>query len=209
MSAISGRIEAVAVPLPEADIDTGTIFPSRFLRRARRGGYQDILFHDRRKDRAGRPDPGFPLNNPTYAGARILVTGANFGCGSSREAAVFALADAGFRCVIAPSFGEIFRANCLCNSLLPIPLKQAEAAVLIDQLQKRPGAHVKVDLQRQTVTAPFSDTFSFAIRTSEKMRLMSGQDDCALAAGNLDTIATFERAHLSRYPWVKARTDGA
>lgn len=196
------RIDAVAVPIAGANIDTGTIFPSRFLRRPRGKGYQDVLFRDRRFDLSGQPRSDFPLDQPAYRGARIIVADANFGCGSSRESAVFALIDAGFLCIIAPSYGEIFIANCFRNGLLAVSLPQASVEVLRDQLERNPGGHVCVDLAGEEVRSNEGNRFTFAITNAQKKRLMLGQDDCALALQASEEIRQFEYDYLVRHPWV-------
>jgi 3-isopropylmalate/(R)-2-methylmalate dehydratase small subunit len=199
------RFTAPAVPLDEANIDTGRIFPSRFLRKPRGAGYRDFLFRDLRFDEAGNERPDFVMNDPGYRGARILVVGANFGCGSSREAAVYALVDAGIRCVIAPSFGEIFFENCFRNGLLPVVLSAHEVLALRRALRKQPGAQMTIDLEGQTVYAPDGGEHRFDLAASHKLRLTKGLDDTALALEYLGEVECFERAYLARWPWAAAR----
>jgi 3-isopropylmalate/(R)-2-methylmalate dehydratase small subunit len=195
--------EAVAVPLDESDVDTGVIFPSRFLRRPRAGGYQSALFHDRRFDSQGRERPDCVLNLEPYRAARILVAGANFGCGSSRESAVHALLDAGFRCVIAPSYGDLFFITCFRNGLLPVALVEAEVKDLQTSLRAAPGMHLRVDLDGQTISRPEGRIFSFRLAPSRKARLRQGLDDCALAVRSLDRISQFERDYFDKLPWLR------
>src|SRR5579863_2779290 len=145
------RIDAPALPLPAVNVDTDQIVPARFLRKPRHQGYGGFLFHDLRFAKDGAEKPDFVLNRSAYRGARVLVGERNFGCGSSREHAVYALWDYGFRAVIAPSFGDIFFGNCFKNGLLPIVLPAAQVAALRAQVQAKPGAHVVVDLAKQQV----------------------------------------------------------
>src|SRR5579864_9604407 len=136
------RLDAVAAPMPVPNVDTDQVIPARFLRKPRKDGYGQYLFHDLRFDDAGREKPEFVLTREAYRGARILVADKNFGCGSSREHAVYALWDYGFRAVIAPSFGDIFYGNSFKNGFLPIVLPAAQVAALRAQVQAKPGAHV-------------------------------------------------------------------
>ena len=188
-------LTAPAVPLDIANIDTDQLLPARFLKKPRRAGYGNFLFHDERK-------PGFPLDDPAYAGARVLVTDRNFGCGSSREGAVYALVDGGFRCVVAPSFGDIFAANAAKNGLLTITLPEDAAAALRRQLQEAPGAEVIVDLPAQTLTGPDGRALSFAIDPFKKECLVEGLDDVALTLRHQDAIDAFDRADAEARPWV-------
>jgi 3-isopropylmalate/(R)-2-methylmalate dehydratase small subunit len=192
------RIEAVAVPLALSNIDTDQIIPARFLQKPRKDGYADFLFRDLRYDGSGAPKPAFVLNKPASASARILVAGRNFGCGSSREGAVYALWDYGFRTVIAPSFGDIFYNNALKNGFLPVVLPQSEIDELLALLANAPGAKLKVDLAAQSVTSPAGTVRRFEIDPFIKQCLLRGVDelDYTLSLGN--EIAAFEaRAALA------------
>jgi len=200
------ELAAVAVPLDDASIDTGRIFPSRFLRKPRSAGYGDFLFRDMRFDGEGNECPACILNQPPYRAARVLVTGPNFACGSSREPAVYALVDAGFRCVIAPSFGDIFFSNCFRNGLLPVVLPAEAVQTLRRQLHDSPGATVAVDLARQTVTGPTGDRFTFEIDPGRKQRLLRGLDDVALALECLPPIEAFEGRYGAERPWLRTTT---
>ena len=204
------RISARAVPLDDANIDTGRIFPSRFLRKPRSAGYQNFLFRDARFDEEGGERPDFIMNLAPYRGARILVTGANFACGSSREPAVYALVDAGFRCVIAPSYGEIFFSNCFRNGLLPVTLPAHSVQALRRQLHEMPGSAVTVDLAEQFVAGPDGSRLPFEIDASRKLRLLRGLDDTALALEYLDQIESFEARYFAARPWARdlPRIDG-
>ncbi|TWA74024.1 3-isopropylmalate/(R)-2-methylmalate dehydratase small subunit [Azospirillum brasilense] len=188
-------LTAPAVPLDIANIDTDQLLPARFLKKPRSAGYGNFLLRDERK-------PGFPLDEPAYAGARVLVTDRNFGCGSSREGAVYALVDGGFRCVVAPSFGDIFAANAAKNGLLTITLPEETVAELRRQLQEAPGAAVTVDLPAQTLTGPDGRPLAFAIDPFKKECLIEGLDDVALTLRHQDAIDAFDRADAAARPWL-------
>lgn len=188
-------LTAPAVPLDIANIDTDQLLPARFLKKPRSAGYGNFLLHDERK-------PGFPLSDPAFAGARVMVTDRNFGCGSSREGAVYALVDGGFRCVVAPSFGDIFAANAAKNGLLTITLPEEVVANLRRQLQQSPGAAVTVDLPNQTLTGPDGEALSFAIDPFKKECLLEGLDDVALTLRYRDAIDAFDLADTEARPWV-------
>jgi len=199
------RLTAVAVPLDDANIDTGRIFPSRFLRKLRSAGYHNFLFRDARFDEAGNERPDFIMNRAPYRPARIAVTGANFACGSSREPAVYAFVDAGFRCVVAPSFGEIFFSNCFRNGLLPVVLPEADVLELRRQLHEKPGAQMTVDLDEQRVQGPDGRNHPFEIDPARKLRLTKGLDDAALALEYVGEIERFEERHHAAWPWAVSR----
>ena len=189
------HLDAVAVPLPQPNIDTDRIIPGRFLSRPREMDHGQFLFHDARRAADGTQDPEFPLNRPAWQLARIVVAGRNFACGSSRESAVWALFDAGFRCAIAPSFGDIFRSNGTKNGLLPVVLPSDAVESIIAQLEAEPGARVAVDLPSQTVTAPDGSVHPFEIDPFAKHCLLEGLDDFGLTATYEDEIAAFERRY--------------
>ncbi|MCW5604943.1 MAG: 3-isopropylmalate dehydratase small subunit [Burkholderiales bacterium] len=196
------RLTAVAVPLDGANIDTGRIFPSRFLRKPRLAGYHHFLFHDARFDEAGNERPDFIMNRAPYRAARIAVTGANFACGSSREPAVYAFVDSGFRCIIAPSFGEIFFNNCFRNGLLPVVLPGEDVVSLRRQLHEHPGTELTVDLEQERVYGPDGHEYHFKVDAAHKLRLARGLDDAALALEYLDDITRFEQRYLKEWPWT-------
>jgi 3-isopropylmalate/(R)-2-methylmalate dehydratase small subunit len=196
------RLDAVALPLAMTNIDTDQITPARFLWRPRREGYAKILFHDLRFDDAGAEKPGFILNRPEYRDARIVVADRNFGCGSSREHAVWALHDYGFRAAIAPSFGDIFFNNSFKHGFLPIVLPQERVKALLDALARAPGAHMTVDLEAQLVTGPDGKPDSFAIDPFRKRLLLEGLDDIGFTLAHKDEIATFEREYERTLPWI-------
>jgi 3-isopropylmalate/(R)-2-methylmalate dehydratase small subunit len=192
------RLDAVAVPLALANIDTDQIIPARFLQKPRKEGYGDFLFRDLRFESNGAPKPDFILNKPASASARILVADRNFGCGSSREGAVYALWDYGFRSVIAPSFGDIFYNNSLKNGFLPIVLPQADVDELLAALAKRPGASLGVDLADQSVTSPTGTIRRFEIDPYVKQCLLRGIDELDYTLSLAGEIAAFEaRAALA------------
>lgn len=197
-------LTAVAAPFDMANIDTDRIIPVRFLRKLRndKAGYDPYLFHDMRFDNAGQEKPDFVLNQPPFRHAGILVAGANFGCGSSREGAVYALLDYGIHAVIAPSFGDIHYANELQNGMLPVTLPEEICRGLRDQLQARPGATLAIDLPAQTVTDTLGDSHPFVIDPVYKERLLKGLDDIGLVLENTAAIEAFEQHYHAQRPWL-------
>ncbi len=196
------KLEGVAAPLDFANVDTDKIIPARFLRRLREPGYEKLAFHDARYDANGKDRPDFVLNQAPYRQAKILVAGANFGCGSSREAAVYVMWDYGIRSVIAPSFGDIHYGNELQNGMLPVVLPDAACEKLRQQLHDKPGAEIGIDLEAQTVTGPDGATYRFDIDPSHKERLLKGLDDIGLVMQNIGAIEAFEKKHHSELPWL-------
>ena len=187
------RITAIAAPIDWPNVDTDRIIPARFLRKPQGSpGYDRFLFHDVRFEADGAEKPEFVLNQPAFRGARILVAADNFGCGSSREAAVWALAAYGVRVVIAPSLGDIFHQNCFKNGLLAAILPGDVVAGLRGTLRARPGSTLAVDLDSQTVTAPEGAVHRFELDPFRKQMLLSGQDEIALTLGYEAQIAEFE-----------------
>lgn len=195
-------LKAVAIPLDRENVDTDAIIPARFLKTIKRTGLGDSLFHAWRFDEDGREKPDFPLHRPAYRGGKILVAGENFGCGSSREHAVWALMDHGIRVVIAPSFGDIFFNNGLKNGLLPVRLGQGDVRKLIAQLHGSPGSEISVDLPAQKVTGPDGATFPFEIGPFPKECLLEGLDEIALTLGQEEKIERYEREGKARTPWL-------
>jgi 3-isopropylmalate/(R)-2-methylmalate dehydratase small subunit len=189
------RLDAVAVPFAAPDIDTDQIIPARFMQKLRSDGFGQYLFHDLRRNGDGTKRPGFILDEPAYRGARIAVAERNFGCGSSREQAVYALYDHGVRAVIAPSFGDIFFNNCFQNGMLPVILPAAPVGALLEQLRRRPGCHVVVDLAAQIVVGPDGAKSSFAVDPFRKRLLLDGIDELDLTLGHGERIAEFEKTH--------------
>ena len=195
-------LRAIAAPIDLPNVDTDRIIPARFLRKPRETpGYAGFLFRDVRYD-GERERPEFVLNQSPFRAAKILVVAENFGCGSSREAAVWALDAAGFRVVIAPSLGDIFHQNCFKVGLLPVILPAATVAGLRAQLHASPGATLGVDLQAQTVTAPDGAVHPFEIDAFRKQMLVTGQDEIGLTLGYGASIEEFEARHQAAMPWL-------
>ena len=194
-------LTAVAVPIDLANVDTDQIIPARYLGRTRAEQVEG-MFHDLRLDAQGQPRPGFPLNRPEYAGARILVADRNFGCGSSRENAVTTMVDNGFRAFIAPSFGDIFFNNCFQNGVLPIRLPDADVAALREALRATPGATVTVDLAAQRVTGPDGRAHPFEIDSFRKDCLLRGVDEISLTLGHEAEIARHEARMRAEMDWL-------
>jgi 3-isopropylmalate/(R)-2-methylmalate dehydratase small subunit len=198
------KLTAVAAPLDIAKVDTGMIVPGRFQRIRRRPGHTDyanVFLHDLRFEEDGKPRAGFVLNRPEYAGARILVTGRDFGCGSSRESAAYAVLDYGVRALIGPSFGDVFVGNCMQNGVVPIVLPEGAIQDLTRQLEASPGVRMTVDLSEQTVTAPDGTQHRFDIDPTRKERLTKGLDDVGVTLEHLPEIEAFEARYRSRMPW--------
>jgi 3-isopropylmalate/(R)-2-methylmalate dehydratase small subunit len=188
-----------AVPLDRADVDTDQIIPAEYLKRIERTGFGPFLFDSWRKD------PGFVLNRPEHAGATILVTGPNFGSGSSREHAVWALEDHGFRAIVAPSFADIFRNNCTKVGLLPVTLPAETVRALLDSVTADPGLELTVDLEAQRVTGAGVDA-AFEIDAFTRWRLLEGLDDIGLTLRHADEIDGFERTRPRWLPSVTGRS---
>lgn len=192
-----GSVCSVALPLLEDRIDTDILYPARFLLLMDRDGLGTYFCHDRRIDADGHPISGNLVDDPRFAGAQVVLAGDDFGCGSSREQAVWALAGYGIRCVIAPSFGEIFAANCLRNGVLTIVLPRHT----IDRIAKVSGSIV-VDLQHQTITAGI-DEVEFSVPSANRMRLLNGWDDIDLILEEEGAhVAAFEQRQQSEQPWL-------
>ena len=195
------REEGVLVPLDRSDVDTDQIIPKQFLKRIERTGYGDYLFYDCRFDSNGSPRAEFMLNQEPYRNGSVLVAGRNFACGSSREHAVWALSDYGFRAVIAPSFADIFRNNALKSGVLPVILPEEQVRELMDLAQEDPGVTASVDLESQTVTAG-DLRYSFGMDGFERRTLLEGLDDIALTLRHADAISAYESARPSWLPHV-------
>jgi 3-isopropylmalate dehydratase small subunit len=195
-------LTAIAAPLPRANIDTDQIIPKQYLSTIERTGLGKGLFHDMRYDGAGAPRADFVLNEPRFANAAMLVTGPNFGCGSSREHAPWALLDYGIRCVIASSFADIFYNNCFNNGLLPAIVEEAEIDALMGEA--RGANHVfMVDLPKQTITTPSGKVVPFKIDASRKTKLLKGLDDIGLTLERDADIAAYEQRRRIATPWLK------
>ena len=195
-------IQSRTAVLPVADVDTDQIIPARFLTTTSREGLGENLFHDWRYLPDGAVNADFVLNRPESAGCRILVADRNFGCGSSREHAPWALLDFGILCVIAPSFADIFYNNCFKNGILPLALPKDVVAELMDDAGKGANATMTVDLEAQTVTRPDGSTISFEIDPFRKHCLLNGLDDIGLTLQNAAAIDRFEEQQRSTQPWL-------
>jgi 3-isopropylmalate/(R)-2-methylmalate dehydratase small subunit len=191
------KLTAVAVPLDIVNVDTDRIVPARFLRQPRSAGYENYLFRDLRD-----ADPDFVLDRPAYRGAQVLVAAENFGCGSSREGAVWALAGAGLRAWIAPSFGDIFFENSFKNGVLAIVLPIDRVATLREQLARQPGAKVAIDLPSQTLTFPDGSTEYFEVDPFRKECLLAGVDEIDLTLRHEAEIAAYEAKQREETPWL-------
>ena len=196
------HLDAKAAPLALANIDTDQIIPKQFLKTVEREGLSKGLFYDLRFDEQGQAKPDFVLNRPEYKGAGILVTGDNFGCGSSREHAPWALMDFGIRSVIATSFADIFYNNCFQNGLLPVVLKADEVQALMDEAKG--GNHVmSVDLESQTVTAPSGKSFRFEIDPVRKEKMLKGLDAIGETLQKATSIDLYESKRALDRPWLE------
>jgi 3-isopropylmalate/(R)-2-methylmalate dehydratase small subunit len=194
-------LTARACPLPLANVDTDQLIPARFMRRTRKEGYGGQLLHDLRFGADGSPDPDFPLNQPRFAGSAILVTRRNFGSGSSREAAVYALQDFGFRVVIAPSFGDIFAQNAVNNGLLPARISESEAEALLGWLAEKAG-DIFVSLEDCVIRAG-NHAYGFSIDPVWRTKLLNGWDDLDLTMSHANAIDRFFATDSRLRPWVK------
>ncbi len=194
------HLDAVALPMPRSNIDTDQIVPARYLQKPRSDDFGQFLFRDLRFDKSGDENPGFILNQPTYRQARIVVAQDNFGCGSSREHAVWALHDYGFRAVIAPSFGDIFFSNALKNGLLPVVLPAQAVARLLEIAQTTPGMRLVVNLPAQTVAAPDGSTHVFDIDAFSKKCLIEGLNEIDYTLQKTDQITAFEQRYTALRP---------
>jgi 3-isopropylmalate/(R)-2-methylmalate dehydratase small subunit len=188
---VSGRVAVLDRP----DVDTDQIVPKQFLKRIERTGYGAFLFYDWRFDDDGSERPGFELNRPEFRGARVLLAGRNFGCGSSREHAAWALQDYGIDAVVAPSFGDIFRTNAGKNGLLAIALPEDEVARLMESVDLDTGSEMTVDLERRVIVAPDGGEIPFAFDEALRRRLLDGLDEIGLTLRHEDAIAAYETAH--------------
>ena len=198
------RLTAIAAPYEPENVDTDQILPARFLKMPRGGGkhYGDFLFHDLRRGEDGAARADFVLERPAYRAARILVGNSNFGCGSSREGAVYAFLDAGFRAILAPSFGDIFFNNCLKNGIVPVRLDAEACAGLRARLAALPGTEVTVDLEAQELSAPGLPTRRFEVDGFFREMLLQGVDELGLTLGLAAEIEAFEAQHRDESPWA-------
>jgi 3-isopropylmalate/(R)-2-methylmalate dehydratase small subunit len=195
-------LSAIAAPLDEADIDTNQLCPTRFNKVPRGKQYAKILLHDRRFHADGSEKPDYILNREPYREAEIVVARRNFGVGSSREMAVFGLYEFGIRCVIAPSFGDIFHENCLKNGLLPVILADEVVATIMRTLERQPGAKMTINLPAQSVTDPDLIVHHFSMRSRSKRRLLNGLDDVDLTDEYRSQIMAFETEYRRVFDWL-------
>ena len=195
-------LSGVAAPLPIINVDTDMIIPKQFLKTIKRTGLGKALFHEMRTRPDGSENPDFVLNKPAYQNAKILVAGANFGCGSSREHAPWALADFGIRCVIAPSFADIFYNNCFKNGILPITLPQSEIDKLLDDASRGANSIVSVDLEKQEITGPDGGMIKFEIDPFRRQCLLNGWDDIGLTLRQEAKISSYEEGLKLSAPWL-------
>ena len=195
------KLTGVAAPLPMINVDKDMIIPKQFLKTIKRTGLGVNLFDEMRYT-DGKENPNFVLNKSAYRHAEILVAGDNFGCGSSREHAPWALLDFGIRCVIAPSFADIFYNNCFKNGILPIKLPQEDVDKLMDDAERGSNARITVDLEAQTITGPDGGSISFELDPFRKHCLMNGLDDIGLTMEKSDAIAAYEEKQSVARPWA-------
>jgi len=196
------KLSGVAAPLPMVNVDTDMIIPKQFLKTTKRTGLGSALFFEQRYNDDGSEKPDFVLNKPAYRKAQILVAGANFGCGSSREHAPWALLDFGIRCVIAPSFADIFYNNCFKNGILPIALPQSDVDKLLDDAERGANAVISVDLEKQEIRGPDGGCIKFDIDPFRKQCLLNGWDDIGLTLRHEKDISSFESQRRLSQPWV-------
>ncbi|SIS53188.1 3-isopropylmalate/(R)-2-methylmalate dehydratase small subunit [Roseivivax lentus] len=196
------KITGIAAPLPLVNVDTDMIIPKQFLKTIKRTGLGVNLFDEMRYDQDGNEIPDFVLNKPQYRDTEVLIAGENFGCGSSREHAPWAIKDFGIRCVVAPSFADIFYNNCFKNGILPITLPQEQVDVLMKDAEKGANARMIVDLEAQTITTSDGESFSFEIDQFKKHCLLEGLDDIALTLEKAAAIDRFEEGMAQSRPWI-------
>jgi len=204
-------LKGIVAPMDRANVDTDAIIPKQFLKSIRKTGFGPNLFDEWRyldkgepgvPESARKPNPDFVLNQPRYKGAKVLLARKNFGCGSSREHAPWAIDQYGFRCVIAPSFADIFFNNCFKNGLLPIVLPEAVVAQLFDEVAAFPGYELTVDLERQVVMRPQGEEIPFEVQAFRKYCLLNGLDDIGLTLRHADKIKAYESERLATKPWL-------
>jgi 3-isopropylmalate/(R)-2-methylmalate dehydratase small subunit len=195
-------LTGVAAPLPLRNVDTDMIIPKQFLKTIKRTGLGKSLFFEMRYDQDGKEVPDFVLNKPAYRNARILIAGENFGCGSSREHAPWALLDFGIRCVVAPDFADIFYNNCFQNGILPIKLPQAEVDKLMDDASRGANATISIDLEKQEIRGPDGGIIKFDIDPFRKHCLLNGLDNIGLTLEKQHAIQAFEEKVQAARPWT-------
>ena len=195
------KLSGVAAPMPLVNIDTDMIIPKQFLKTIKRSGLGKNLFDEMRFDGEGKEIPDFVLNKPAYRNAEIIVAGENFGCGSSREHAPWALLDFGIRCVVSTSFADIFYNNCFKNGILPIALPKEQVDQLMEDAERGQNARITVDLENQTISASDGTAFAFEIDPFKKHCLLNGLDDIGLTMEKSGSIDDFEARYQAQTPW--------
>jgi len=195
-------LTSVAAPLKVVNVDTDMIIPKQYLKTIRRTGLGTALFSEMRYDESGKENPDFVLNQPAYRKAEILIAGDNFGCGSSREHAPWALLDFGIRCVVSTSFADIFYNNCFKNGILPITVSQEDLDKLFDDAERGANATITVDLEAQELRGPDGGTVKFEIDPFRKHCLLNGLDDIGLTMQQAPQIASFEKQAAAARPWL-------
>ena len=195
-------IRSTAVPIDMADVDTDQLLPARFLKQPRSVGYRDFFMRDRRFDSNDVPIPSFPLNDPKFAGAQIIIAAPNFGCGSSREGAVYALVDYGIQAVVGTSFGQIFFGNALKNGLLPVILPAENVAALRESVLKNPAQTIEIDLAADTIRSGDGLAFRFEIPQLPKACILSGQSELEVTLQRRPLIGEFEKKYFSENGWA-------
>ena len=196
------QLTGVAAPMDMINIDTDMVIPKQYLTTTERTGLGKGLFHEMRYNADGSENPDFVLNQPQYRDSKILVAGENFGCGSSREHAPWALLDFGIRCVIAPSFADIFYNNCFKNGILPITLAPDDMAKIMEDAERGANATITIDLESQTITGPDGGEVTFELDAFKKHCLLNGLDDVGLTMEHEDKIASFEDGRKTSQPWL-------
>jgi 3-isopropylmalate/(R)-2-methylmalate dehydratase small subunit len=200
------KLSGAACPINQANLNTDQILPARYLKWTRAMGIGKVLFQDLRFDAEGKEQPEFPINKPAWRNAKFVVGARNFGCGSSREAAVYALYDYGVRCVIAPSFGDIFSGNAIQNGLVTAIVTDEEAGEIMAALERTPELPLTVDLEEQTIVCG-NRTYKFTIDPVRRMRLLNGWDDIALTESYRDRISAFKSQDQAARPWAVPASD--
>ena len=196
------KLSGVAAPMPLVNIDTDMIIPKVFLKTIKRSGLGVNLFDEMRYDREGNEKPDFVLNKTQYREAKILVAGDNFGCGSSREHAPWAIADFGIKCVVSTSFADIFYNNCFKNGILPVVLPQDQVDILMKDAEKGANSIIEVDLENQTIVSSDGEVFSFEVDPFKKHCLLNGLDDIGLTMEKEDKITAYESKAAQIFPWA-------
>lgn len=196
------KLSSIAAPMRISNVDTDMIIPKQFLKTVKRGGLGVSLFHELRTNEDGTDNPNFILNKPPYNNAEILIAKENFGCGSSREHAPWALLDFGIRCVIAPSFADIFHNNCFKNGILPIALPKDQVELLMTQAEEFPNSPITVDLDKQTIQASNHPAIEFDVEEFRKYCLLNGLDDIGLTLKKSSAIKMFEEQDRIKRSWI-------